>query len=310
MSSSHTIFRVALVASLLAPVNACSDGAGTSESSMTVLLTDAPGDMRAAVVTIDEIYLQGQGGRVVLMNEPATVNLLDLANEAVTLVADAPVPGARYTQLRFVISDAYIEVENESGGSDWYATSADYAALPPGATLAGTLQTPSWDASGLKVDLPNAALDFSGEERIVLLDFDVHQSFGREAGGSGQWVMSPIIRGAEIGVTGSVTVDAALGAGVVLPDVEGTPATLADVEAVLVDAFGGETPLLLQDTDGDGVHSAAFQYLLPGGYAVFLRAPAGITLTTDPASSAAAPHAMAVSGGDGAAVTFTVTAAQ
>ncbi len=71
-------------------------GCGGGEGKVTLLMTDAPGDnLKTAVVTISEIYLQGggdhdskghdkagnddKGGRVVLLDEPVTVSLLELA---------------------------------------------------------------------------------------------------------------------------------------------------------------------------------------------------------------------------------------
>ena len=39
------------------------------------------------------------------------------------------------------------------------------------------------------------ALELTGPEKIVLVDFDVSQSFGHEASG---WVMHPVVTGGEI----------------------------------------------------------------------------------------------------------------
>ena len=194
MTTSRLLFRTALAASLIAPLGACSDGTGSGGTApVTVLLTDAPGDVKAAVVTISEIYLQGNG-RTVLMDQPATVNLLDLVNETVTLVADVEVPAGSYSQLRFVVTGGYIEVETEDG-SAFYASSADYEALPAGVT-AGELQMPSVGSSGLKVQL-DRDLEIEGEENTILVDFDVSESFGHDTGGD-RWVMSPVITGTEI----------------------------------------------------------------------------------------------------------------
>ena len=112
---------------------------------MTLLLTDAPGDLQEAVVTIDEIYLQGGGGKTVLLDEPVTVNLLDLADTTATLLEEVEVPEGTYQQLRFVISGGYIAVERAGGGSEIYASSTDYAGLPAGATVTGA---PRCRASG------------------------------------------------------------------------------------------------------------------------------------------------------------------
>jgi hypothetical protein len=195
MKTSCLLFRSVLAASVVASLTACSDGTANGDTApVTLLLTDAPGDIRAAVVTISEIYLQGNG-RTVLMDEPATVNLLDLLNETVTLVADAEVPTGSYSQLRFVITGGYIEVEGDAGESEFYASSPDYAALPAGVN-AGELQMPSFDASGLKVTL-DGAIEIDGEENTLLVDFDVSESFGHQAGAD-KWVMTPVITGMEV----------------------------------------------------------------------------------------------------------------
>jgi hypothetical protein len=151
------------------------------EKGLTLLLTDAPGDFKAAVVTIDRVYLQGQGGRVDLVTTPTTYDLITLKNSMATLVAGLDVPAGSYNQLRLVISGAYIEVEQAGGGTKVFATSPTYAILPAGKHVDGTLQTPSWDASGFKIDLPGDHLEIGAGQTIVLIDFDVKDSFGHEA---------------------------------------------------------------------------------------------------------------------------------
>lgn len=196
------IAAVAITLGAIAPLTGCSDSTSAGNAKLSILLTDAPGDVKTAVVTIDEIYLQGSG-RVVLMDQPVTTDLLTLANSTAELVKDAVVPAGSYGQLRFVVSGAYIEVENGDGTTSIYATSPDYAGLPPGAQVAGTLETPSFDESGLKVNVPDGALHLAAEEKILLVDFDVSQSFGHAAGGSGQWVMHPVIHGTQLAETSS-----------------------------------------------------------------------------------------------------------
>jgi hypothetical protein len=195
--------RVGLGLGFLAFIAAC-DGTEPGSSSLTVMLTDAPGDVKAAVVTISEVYLQGGDAdddalddddeRVVLTSEASTVDLLTLAATTTTLVADADVPSRRYGQLRFVITGGYLEVENDDGSTSIFASAADYAGLPEGAVVAGALQMPSFAQTGLKVQLPADALDLDDEEAVILVDFDVAQSFGHEAG-SEAWVMHPVVTG-------------------------------------------------------------------------------------------------------------------
>ena len=151
-----------------------------------------------AIVTIDEVYLQGDDdgtGRTVLLSDPQTVDLLDLQNEVLTLVEDRDVPADSYGQLRMIISEGLIEVENEDGGLDAYASSEAFAAAQ-GAAYTGQLQMPSYSTSGLKVNLPPDATVSDDGQRIVLLDFDVADSFGQQAGNSGRWVLRPTIHAA------------------------------------------------------------------------------------------------------------------
>ena len=183
---------VAIAFGAFAPLSGCSDSTAAGNARLSVLLTDAPGDVKSAVVTISEIYLQGSG-RVVLMDTAVTTDLLTLADSTAELVKDAVVPAGSYGQLRFVITGAYIEVDDGDGSTSIYATSPSYPGLPDGAHVDGTLKTPSFDQSGLKVKLPDDVLHLAGEERVLLVDFDVSESFGHEAGGSGSWVMSPVL---------------------------------------------------------------------------------------------------------------------
>jgi uncharacterized protein DUF4382 len=287
----------------LTAVAACSDSSGPSNGSLTLLLKDAPGDIKAAVVTIDQINLQGTGGTTVLRDTPVTTDLLTLVSSVNTLIDDHAVAAGTYSELRFVISGAYIEVENSDGSTSIYASSPTYAGLPPGATVAGQLQMPSFPQSGLKVTLPGDALVINGgDQKILVLDFDVSQSFGQVAGGSGMWVMHPVITGAEVTSTGSARIDLTLGAGITLPagtDLTGFTATLTGSDGVprTLNFVAGATP---------GTFSAEFLFLAPGNYSVTLTAPAGITaFTTDPAL----PGTVSVVANQSSSASFVITSA-
>lgn len=284
-------FRSVLAGFALAAA-ACGDDADNAR--LSIRLTDAPGDVDAAVVTISEIYLQGENGRTVLRDRDTTVNLLDLANSTADLVDEAVVPAGTYSQLRFVITGAYLEVEGEG----IFATSPDYEGLPQGAVVAGELQIPSFSTSGVKVILPGDQLTLESDRRIMLVDFDVSQSFGKEAGNSGRWVMRPVIKGADITVSGSLAVTLTPAQGVTIP---------AGAAAVLTDGEGGaEPPLVLTDGDGDGTFTGTFAYLLPDDYALTFTPPDGLaTFTVEPASQ----QVTITEGGD-ATATAQVTAAQ
>lgn len=192
--------RLAVALSIALVATGCDSSSspnGGATSRVSVQLTDAPGNIEAAVVTISEIYLQGgdADAHETLREEAFTTDLLGLANSVETLVSGHEVPNAAYSQLRFVITGAYIQVDNGDGTSSVYATSPDYEGLPAGLVVDGELQAPSFDTSGLKVLLTNEDLVLDGEAATYLVDFDVYQSFGREAGNGGQWVMHPVLKG-------------------------------------------------------------------------------------------------------------------
>ncbi len=290
--------RAAAAVATLALAACGESGPGTTQ--LSIRLTDAPGDFKAAVVTISEVALVGQGGELVLRDQPVTTNLLTLVNDAATLVQDATVPSGSYQQLRFKISGGYIEVENADGSTSIYASSPNYAGLPAGATVAGSLQLPSFAQTGIKVNFEGDRVEVSGDQKVFLVDFDVSQSFGRQAGNSGQWVMSPVIRGGDIRFTGSLKVSAT--------NAQGVTFDLATATAILTeengDPVGLPVPLVASSTPG--TFEATFVYRAPGTYRVALGAPAGTTLTTNPA----APATVNVASGQQASVAFTVTAAQ
>jgi hypothetical protein len=177
---------------------ACQDTAGNETTPLTVVLTDAPGDVLEAVVTISEVYLQGgadstnASGRVTLLSVPVTTDLLTLASSFTTLVDAMNVPSGTYAQLRFVIDGAYLRIEDATGELV-YATPG-YADAP--AQVDGDLMCPSCSQSGLKVTMPGGIV-LDGTPQTLVVDFDVAESFGHEAGQSGKWVMHPSLKAIE-----------------------------------------------------------------------------------------------------------------
>lgn len=300
--------HAALAAALAFGVAACDGGTdpeGDATTQVRVLLTDAPGNIEAAVVTISEVYLQGDAGRVTLRDDVYTTDLLTLANDTDVLVDGEDVPNGTYGQLRFVVTGAYIEVDNGDGTSSIYATSETYEGLPTGAIVAGTLQTPSWDESGLKVNFAEGDLVLNGSETTWLVDFDVYQSFGQEAGNSGMWVMRPVINGATVSAAASHEVELTLGSGVTLPELEGSAVTLADISAVLTNEDGTPETRPMADLDLDETFEAEFGALLPGTYTLTFTGPAGLAFGTEPA----APITVTVEAGASTTTAATVTSA-
>jgi len=295
-----TISGLALAAGLAG----CDSQGPGGTTSLSVMLKDAPGDVLHAVVTISEVDLVGSGGVHVLTQTPATVDLLTLAASASTLVQDVEVPSGTYTQLRFKITGACIAVDDGGGNSSIYTT-AGYDPTPCGGTAAGVLQAPSYAESGLKVTMAANALELTGTQKILLVDFDVSQSFGHDAGGSGGWVMHPVVTGGDIQATGSVHAEVRLGDGVTLPDLNNAPTTLGQFSAVLVQGAADTIAVVpLTDSDADGVFVADFLFLNPGSYSLSVAPPLGIAgVTTDPAT----PEAVDVLSGQELTAALVVT---
>lgn len=266
------VSRVSLAALALLALSCGSQGTG-GNGKVTVLLKDAPADVRSAVVTIAEVDLVGGGGDVVLTSTPVTTDLLTLANDVTRLVDGAVIPAGPYSQLRFVITGAYLDVAGAI-----YASSPDYPGLPVGATVAGPLRMPSYGQSGLKVILPDGFT--VGSNSVLVVDFDVSQSFGHDAGGSGAWVMHPVVKATEPQALGSIDVTLTLGPETALP----AGVALTGFQVVLTPVGGTAKPPVALVDPGTGVAGATFQYLAPGDYSVTFQAPTGVSsFITDPA---------------------------
>jgi hypothetical protein len=298
--------RISILASCILSLALGVIGCG-GENKVTIKLTDAPGDYKRAVVTISEVELLGEGenNRVVLLNEPVTTDLITLANDTADLVKDAVVPAGTYKELRFVITGAFIEVEDADGGTKIFASSPDYEGLPEGAQVAGELQMPSYGASGLKVKLAEP-VTVDGEQKVILVDFDVAQSFGHTGGsGSDRWIMSPVIKAADITFSGTVTVTLTAGEGVTLPTVDGRVITLGDFRATLTNTGNSTETLAFTDANGDGTFEAQFNFLIPGDFSAGIAGPDGVTFATNPAG----PAPVSLGSGRQVSVAFTLTSA-
>ncbi len=213
---------IALLLPLLMVVAACDDGVvdatnGDDDNGLSlvsVYLTDAPGDVEAVWVEVEEIYLQGgPDGRVVLLDEPTgLIELTALVGITQPLIQDEEVEPGPYGQLRFVIGGAVLETK---GGAVF---TKDGAQHPDGSESTGQLHCPSCSQTGIKVVLQGDEVVLEEGANDFLLDFDVTQSFGRQAGQSGMWVMRPVIHGVRMIEMGQITGTVALET-----DAEGEP---------------------------------------------------------------------------------------
>lgn len=315
MKSSRTLWLAALAASSVAAA-ACSDPSGSQTALVSLALTDEPGEVDSVWVEIDEIYLQGAGsGRTTLLSPSdaeslGLIELSQLAGTTADLVSDVPIDAGNYAQLRFVIEGAVLQTED--GEVFTYN-----AAHPYGTPATGTLTCPSCTTTGIKVLLPGDVANLEAGAHLIVLDFDVSQSFGHPTGMVTGWVMHPVIRGAELTFSGGVrgTVDVARdGSQNPLVQIPECPAgTPRDITA-FIPAAEAQT---LTDDNGDPVRATtsvaddstfAFPYLHPDDYDLGFVARVDFgpdTLTFD----ATTPGVVGVTSGADIQVSYTITAA-
>jgi hypothetical protein len=305
MISKHGKLLLPLLAGTLL-LGACDSGGGTAAGSgkVSVRLVDAPGDLKEARVQIQEIYLQGAGeadstsGRLTLAGPSATYyDLLTLGNGSFAdLVKDAVVPAGTYSVLRVVIGDAYVVTKD----GKVYATAG--ATLPAGLTATGELQRTRGKSSGYQAQFADGGLTVSGDSRILVLDFDVANSFGHVAGNSGKFVMNPHFTVTQASLSGSIrgTVTAA---GVTFPACGGAA---TDVSHFTATATSGATALAAKAA-ADGTF--AFAYVPPGTYTMGVAPVAYANGDTLSFTATAAPPTATVASSGTTTVSYTVTAA-
>jgi hypothetical protein len=314
---SRTLFA-ALALFLSLTLTACEDNAGVGGTgSLSIFLTDNPGFLEAWV-KIRQVELVGggdgeEGGIVVLRDDLFEQDLLTLANDVVLLV-DETLPAGTYSQLRFLIPDACVVIGDVVDGEDVpthvYASSG-YEKCYKEEITTEALQLPSFDQSGIKVNLPHEFLEVApGEERALLVDFDVSESFGQQAGMSGMWVMTPVINAEDMALSRSIQVDLTLDPGMILPPIEEDGVvtvpdpTLADYFQAWLDT---ETePTGFSDPDDDGTFTASFLHLFPDrDYQVSVELKEGLELSFE--LSPPSPQTVTLSSAENAEVAFQVS---
>jgi hypothetical protein len=289
---------------LLGACESGSGGTGDGSGKVTVRLVDAPGDVKEARVQIQEIYLQGASesdstaGRLQLAGSSDTYyDLLTLGSGSFAeVVKDAVVPAGTYSLLRIRIGEAYVVTKD----GKVYATAG--AALPAGLAAAGELQRTRGKSSGYQATFADGALTVDGDSRILVLDFDVANSFGHVAGSSGKFVMNPHFTVTQASLSGSIrgTVSAA---GVTFPACGGAA---TDVSHFTATATAGTTALAARAAANGAF---AFAYAPPATYTMGVAPVAyanGDTLTF---TATAAPPTATVASSGTATVNYTVTAA-
>lgn len=304
--------RFGFLAVLLTAValTACEDEltGGDGTGRLRVSLTDAPGDLAEAFVKIDQIVLvrsnadstnANSSGRIEIKPDVlGFIDLLGLTGGRVLQIADtAGIPEGTYSQIRLVIDEAYVKLKD----GRVFATSG--ATLPAGVTANGTLRCPSCASSGFKVKFNQGGLVIN-ETSAVVIDFDAGQSFGHQAGNSGQWIMHPVLRATATNIDfGRITGNVALATGVTIPACGATTNTVAVFKPLAV--IGTDT--LSGTTNTQGVYNVAGA--LPGTYT--LSYAKDITFTNGDSltfAAAATPATVTLAEGDSVKSNFQITA--
>ncbi len=274
----RTAMRAAPALACALLLAACGDATGVhTPGNLGILITDAPGDFERAIVEIDRVELVPESGpTLVLREEPFVVDLLTLSNDVATLVEQTPVPAGSYTHLRFVIPSACIEVEGEEEELEVFATEG-FADC--GGEADGSLLNPAISEGSITVSLPPGGIEINGDSRVLLVDFDVSESFSVDSGAPESWQMSPVIRAEDVSAASSITARLSASDAALLAAAGGS---LADFQARLASE---ERPVAFTDPDGDGVYSATFLFLVPGDdYELFIepRVELDYDVTVDP----------------------------
>ena len=270
-----------LALALALPLTGCDEASDPELGSVSLLLTDAADpEITEAWVTFTDIYLQGDsgdedpaGGRAYLLEDAEyEVELTELQGEVAELVEGEEVATGTYGQLRVVLGGACIVTAD----GHVFSSSEEYTAC--GASADGRINLTSADNSGWKVLLNGLQVD--GDQEVILLDFLVDESFFKQAGNSNQYVLTPVIRGANVTLTGGF--DVALSD----PDdvLDGTGFTPADFNVTMTPAEGDVETEAFLDDDEDGLFTADFDFETAGQeYTFLLEGPDGLEFTVEPA---------------------------
>jgi hypothetical protein len=209
----HKLTNLIVVALTAFGLTACDEGTlAPSQGTIVVFLTDAEGDVKEVWVQIEEMYVRGNGERFDLLDEPTDwIELTALAQSSLELVDGVELPAGTYQELRMVLGDAVLVTMTDEVFKTPGADHPAYEADPED----GLLNCPSCSQSGFKVKLPGGGFELTADGYVMLADFDVSQSFGRERGSSSQWVMDPTIHAAALQAGGSISGTVALAAGLV-----------------------------------------------------------------------------------------------
>ncbi len=174
------------------------DSSDSSGGTMAVKLTDAPGDILEAEVTIEQVTAvrsentgsggATEGGTPVLTDSSFTVDLTTLQGGVTELLGEVQLEPGTYSQIRLKTArEATVLYEDDSGN----AVEAD-------------LRLPSASETGVKINFEPVDLDSEDDRAEVTLDFSVEESFVK-GGTTGTYTFKPVVDAEAVVINGDTT---------------------------------------------------------------------------------------------------------
>ncbi|MFH1763014.1 MAG: DUF4382 domain-containing protein [Gemmatimonadota bacterium] len=325
---NHRTKWIPMILAAVLPMTACLDdeptGPGEGMASLSVFITDAPGDVNRVWVELLSITAQGdEGGPVELLGAPTDLILLtDLVGTVQLLTLNAKLDPTTIRQLRLVVGDAVLE---SSEDTVYVKGDPVLPTVVENAKEIGELHCPSCSQSGIKVKIPNDEMEVEEGAAALVLDFDVAQSFGHKAGNSGKWIMHPVIHGTlvgdqdgdgdvldELGSVSAISGTVALGTDVTIPVCPaGSPRSIKDFipTATVNGLLDGEgQPIVRSGTVAEG---GAFHIGFVPSLSYTMGYVGTLTLGTDQLSFTATvdPAQVTVAGAEVTGVAYTIQSA-
>lgn len=187
-------FLVGSAALLL--LGACAGSDAGTTGQLAIQMTDAPiDDVQSATIWVKSVYLIGggdsTGAHYVVLSSPQSYDVLTLTNGATAALGVVTIPTGNYTQLRFLVDSARVTLKPGKTFSDGSSSK--------------TMQTPSAQQSGIKVNFSGPVTVTSGQT-ILVVDFDVSRNFvftGPSASPTGV-LFKPVLHASVRDIAGSI----------------------------------------------------------------------------------------------------------
>ncbi|MGB0838041.1 MAG: DUF4382 domain-containing protein [Flavobacteriaceae bacterium] len=175
-------FKFAALAVVLFSAISCSkDSDSTKPATLTVNLTDAPGDYQQVNIDVQDVLISSSDDTWESLSNVnvGVYNLLDFTNGVDTLLTSSTLEAKNISQIRLLLgSNNTVMIDS----------------------VLYDLDTPSAEQSGLKLNV-NADLE-AGIEYAIWLDFDAGKSIVET--GNGSYKLKPVIRTYTQALTGSI----------------------------------------------------------------------------------------------------------